>query len=146
MEGSLKRIYLKQPMKKVRIFIISWLPLIAYCIFIFTLSSRPTSEHIPSLQYLDKFLHIMCYALLGVLFFRAYLTLPFKNNINILIIAAITSSTLYGISDEIHQAFVPSRYAGVADALADAVGSGLGVFGYQFFVNRGIDKVASDPP
>ena len=69
-----------------------------------------------------------------------------KNNINILIIAAITSSTLYGISDEIHQAFVPSRYAGAADALADAVGSVLGVFGYHFFVNRNIDKVVLDPP
>ncbi len=133
-------------MKKVQIFIFSWLPLIAYCIFIYILSSRPASEHIPSLPYIDKFLHIMCYSLLGVFFFRAYLTLPFKNNINILIIAAITSSTLYGISDEIHQAFVPFRYAEIADALADAVGSGLGVFGYHFFINRCIDKVVSDPP
>ena len=36
-------------------------------------------------------------------------------------------AVLYGVSDEIHQAFVPERSASEADLALDALGAGLGV-------------------
>ena len=39
-------------------------------------------------------------------------------------------ATLYGVSDEFHQSFVPGRESSGWDVLADFVGSSLGVFIY----------------
>jgi len=83
---------------------------------------------------MDKFLHFVVYGILGILFFRAYSTLRIKNNINILIIISILSSGLYGISDELHQYFVPYREAELMDALANLLGSIGGVTVY--FLSR----------
>ena len=40
---------------------------------------------------------------------------------------AVVLSTLYGVSDEVHQAFTPERTPDVRDLLADALGAALGV-------------------
>ena len=42
-------------------------------------------------------------------------------------LAAVLVATLYGISDEAHQAFVPGRYPDRFDVLADCVGATLAV-------------------
>lgn len=115
---------------KLRIFFFYWLPLIVACLALFIQSSLPGSEHMPDVRFFDKLLHFVAYALLGILFFRAYETLPIKNNYKLLIFISIASATLYGISDEIHQYFVPSRYAEVADVVANTIGSICGVFLY----------------
>jgi len=47
-----------------------------------------------------------------------------------LILAAIVFSTLFGVSDEIHQGFVAERCADIFDAVADLLGSTLGVTVY----------------
>ena len=49
---------------------------------------------------------------------------------------SIVASTAYGISDEIHQYFVPCRTADVMDALADMVGSSVGVPGYFLLMEK----------
>lgn len=41
---------------------------------------------------------------------------------------AVLIASLYGVSDEFHQFFVPGRVASVFDVFADVVGSILGVF------------------
>ena len=46
-------------------------------------------------------------------------------------ILGIILSSLYGISDEIHQHYVPYRDADIMDALADIIGSIFGVYIYQ---------------
>ena len=86
-----------------------WFPLIAYCLLIFLQSSFPSIESVPELPYIDKLLHFFAYAVLGALFLRAYKTLQIRNNLKFLIILSVLSSSLYGISDEMHQYFVPSR-------------------------------------
>jgi VanZ family protein len=107
-----------------------WLPLIAYCLMIFVQSAYPSPEIIPQRPLIDKLLHFLAYALMGILFFRAYRTLPIHKNYNLLILISMLSAILYGVSDEIHQHFVPWRHADLMDALADALGSVFGVFLY----------------
>ena len=102
-----------------------------YCLAIFIQSSFPGSERMPDVRLFDKLLHFMAYALLGILFYRAYDTLPLKDHQKLLIFISIASATLYGISDEIHQYFVPSRYAEMADVVANTIGSICGVYLYH---------------
>jgi len=72
---------------------------------------------------------------MGMLFYRAYRTLPLKNNMQLLLLSMISAS-LYGISDEIHQSFVPSRDAELLDVVADILGAAAGVYLYHLWVNR----------
>jgi len=121
---------------KFKIILVYWFPLIIYCLAIYIQSSRPGPQHLPELRFLDKFLHFGAYGLLGVLFFRAYETLPLKNFKNLLILISIGSATLYGISDEIHQYFVPSRQSDIMDVIANTIGSICGVCFFHFWKNR----------
>ena len=40
---------------------------------------------------------------------------------------AVMLSTLYGVFDEVHQAFTPDRTPDIRDLLADVLGAALGV-------------------
>lgn len=114
-------------------FLFYWFPIFIYCLLIYIQSSYPSSEKISSIPYFDKILHFAAYAFLGGLLLRALKTLPIKNNIRLVMILSITLSSLYGISDEIHQHYVPYRDADIMDALADIIGSIFGVYIYHFF-------------
>lgn len=121
---------------KSKIIFYYWLPLIIYCIAIYIQSDLPASEHIPSFEFSDKAIHFLAYAGLGVLFYRAYQTLRLKDNLKMLILASVVSASLYGISDEIHQYFVPYRNADLMDILADMLGSIIGVYIYHSLVTK----------
>ncbi len=118
----------------IKYFLYYWFPVFIYCVLIFLQSSYPSPETVPDVPHMDKFLHFVVYGILGILFFRAYCTLRIKNNVNLLIIISILSSGLYGISDELHQYFVPYREAELMDVLADLLGSIGGVAVY--FLSR----------
>ena len=94
-------------------FVLYWLPLILYCLLIFIQSANPSPEQIPSIPFVDKVLHFTAYGIMGILFYRAYQTLRIKDNIQLLMLLSVVSASLYGISDEIHQSFVPFREAEV---------------------------------
>jgi len=113
-----------------------WFPVFIYCLLIFMQSSYPSPESVPDLPYIDKLLHIAVYALLGALFLRAFKTLRIQHNLKLVMILSILLSSLYGISDEIHQHFVPFRNADFMDALADMIGSVGGVYGYQLLSSK----------
>jgi VanZ family protein len=116
-----------------------WLPVVVYCAAIFIQSSLPATGHLPKWPHLDKVLHVAAYALLGFLFFRALATGRLIDIPNLALILSIIFTSLYGASDEIHQAFVPARSAEVADALADLVGGFLGA-GCGWLRLKRIDK------
>ena len=125
---------------KVKIFFLYWLPLIAYCVLIFIQSSYPAPESLPSFESSDKLLHLAAYAVMGVLFYRAYRTLPLKDNAQLLVLASVASASLYGLSDELHQAFVPFRDASLADLAADVLGAACGVYVFhRWTAPRGAD-------
>ena len=75
------------------------------------------------------------YAIVGVLFYRAYQTLRIKDDPRILIMFSIISATLYGISDEIHQYFVPYRDASIWDVVANTLGVICGVYLYHLWAD-----------
>jgi len=53
-----------------------------------------------------------------------------------MVMLSVLLSCLYGISDEIHQHFVPYRDADVMDVLADTIGGIMGVYIYQRFAGK----------
>ncbi len=113
-----------------------WLPVIVYCTAIFIQSSFPTTEQLPSWPFLDKILHVVAYALLGYLVFRALATGRLAHSLNLALIISILFAALYGASDEWHQSFVPGRSPETADALADLVGGTIGA-GIGWLRSRG---------
>jgi VanZ family protein len=88
------------------------------------------------LPYLDKVLHFVAYALLSALFLRAFKTSRIKNNVKLMFILSVLLSSFYGISDEIHQHFVPYRSADLMDVLADMLGGIMGVYIYKTIVGK----------
>jgi len=80
---------------------------------------------------MDKILHFAAFALLGALFLRAFYTTRIRHRLKLIITLSVLFSALFGISDEIHQSFVPYRVADAMDALADILGSIAGVYLYK---------------
>jgi len=119
---------------KVKPFIFYWLPLILYCLIIYIQSANPSPDQIPSIPFVDKVFHFAAYGIMGILFYRAYQTLRIKDNLPTLMLLSVVSASLYGISDEIHQSFVPFRDAEVGDVIADIIGAFSGVYLYRAFV------------
>ena len=123
-------------MNKLHIFFYYWLPILIYCLLIFIQSSYPSIKSAPELPHIDKVLHFVAYALLGALFLRAFKTSRIKNNVKLMLILSVLLSSLYGISDEIHQYFVPHRDADLMDVLADMLGGIMGVYIYQAITRK----------
>jgi VanZ family protein len=107
--------------------------LIAYSALIVFQSHYPAPESIPRLPYFDKLLHTGGYGLLGLLYYRAYRSRWPVASGRSLARFSVLSAALFGLSDEIHQSFVPFRTADAWDVLADALGAALGV-GFYFML------------
>ena len=115
-----------------------WLPVAAYMALIFYLSSLPhPEEQLPKILFEklgDKLLHVIEYAGLGILFYRAFRRAagPYA------VVLAIAAASLYGVTDEVHQAFVPFRTSTWSDWIADTAGATIGVIGSRRVMERGI--------
>jgi len=93
----------------VRSFTFSWLPLLVYAGLIFYLSSLPNPPQPFTSSSADKVLHIVEYAILGILvinILKQYYPEQRKKRLQIF---AGFLSTPYGMSDEFHQYFVPFK-------------------------------------
>lgn len=108
--------------------VIAWLPAFLCAAVIFYLSSRPSSA-LPSpwFPHMDKFVHAGEYGLFAILLFRA-MTWPRyagfrKGRLLHISLWVIAISSLYALSDEIHQIYVPGRSSGFGDLAADVIGS-----------------------
>jgi VanZ family protein len=106
-------------------------PLLAYCTFIVIQSHLPSPVELPEVSHADKLLHAGAYGVMAVLFYRTYLAgWPQARKWTLLWVSGV-SAALFGLSDEIHQFFVPERTADPLDFLADTVGAFLGAAVYQ---------------
>ena len=87
--------------------------------FVSSLSSLPG----PPGGLTDKHEHFFFYGILAALALRALAKGEWRGVRLVTVIGAILISSLYGVSDEFHQRFVPGRTYEVLDMVADAVGS-----------------------
>jgi len=113
-----------------------WLPVWILCMAIFIQSSFPSPEQLPDFNYSDKLLHVGAYAVLSALFFRAIRAGKPSSKTVYTIMLCVVFTTLYGVSDEVHQHFVPSRSADMMDVMADFIGSVLGAISGAVFLSR----------
>jgi VanZ family protein len=99
------------------------LPAIAYAGLIFYLSSQANPLPALSSRFSDKLLHVIEYAAFAVV-----ATWGLSHLVRLARAARLAAliGSLYGLSDEFHQRFVPHRSADVADWVADTVGAALG--------------------
>ena len=120
------------------------LPVIVLCLFIFWQSSYPSMISTSLFPHEDKVLHFGAWALLAFLCARSlFAEKPFWPVGRIKLIV-IVFACLFGLSDEIHQAFVSSRSASAGDFAADCAGSVFGCFFYlKAFMHKKIDEPGS---
>jgi VanZ family protein len=107
--------------------VLAWLPAAAYMAIIWIVSSFETPTFPTSLFPMrDKGVHVVEYGVLGFLVTHACLRTFARHPRVRVALFAILAGVLWGVLDEIHQAFVPGRSADLLDIVADSVGVTLG--------------------
>jgi uncharacterized membrane protein YoaK (UPF0700 family) len=98
-----------------------WLPVILYMIGIFVASSI-ADPPIPT-NVSDVSLHEIVYFGLTLLLIRALAKERWSGITAKVLLLAFAIAVAYGVSDEWHQSFVPTRHADIRDLRADAWGA-----------------------
>ena len=106
-----------------------WAAPIAWMTFIFFLSAQPDPADLfpVPLNVDDKVIHLLLYAALGLLLWRAARGGGVRRLERRPGGWALAIGSIYGLSDEFHQAFVPQRSADLADLITDGIGLALGI-------------------
>jgi len=117
-----------------------WGPALSYAAAIFYFSSQPNpEEQLPDFlmkQFGDKLLHLIEYAILAVLCYRAFRWAAGSAAARRSVTLAIVAASAYAVTDEVHQMFVPLREASWLDWVADTIGATIGSFGWSRFFGR----------
>jgi VanZ family protein len=125
----------------------AWLPVALHMGLIYYFSSLPyPEERLPKFLFEalgDKLLHAIEYSVLAVLCFRAFRRAAGRYAANSAVVLAITVASLYGATDEVHQAFVPFRTSAWSDWLADTAGAAIGAIAARWFMERGVKDTNS---
>ena len=112
-----------------------WLPAALYAGVIFFLSAQSHPEdNLPSFLFKevsDKVLHAVEYGILAVLCYRAFRWAAGAPIARQAVVLAILTASVYGITDEVHQAFVPLRESCWQDWLADTIGAVIGAMSWR---------------
>lgn len=123
-----------------------WLPALAYMAAIFWMSSR--SDPIPGLRLVggtDKIAHAAAYSLLGFLLARAFVgSFPTRGLVSMALVGALVG-TFYGVTDELHQTFVPGRHGNVFDVAANTLGAFLGASAFLVVARYRRGSIVSTP-
>jgi VanZ family protein len=107
---------------------IRFIPALVWMVIIFYFSSRQTTGIGSDSYWLRFFIlksfHLIEYALLFI-----FINFAIKSKTKSILIAY-----LYGISDEIHQLFIPGRTSKFTDTLIDLLGIFIGLFFLKFII------------
>jgi VanZ family protein len=99
-----------------------WCITIIYMAIIFGLSSIPGDDTPPMFPFADKIAHVIEYMILGILLKNALNKYQYKY------ILAICIGSVYGITNEIHQLYVPGRECDIMDMVCNIIGCIIGQF------------------
>jgi len=110
--------------------ILYWSITLSYMTLIFYLSSIHGDRFAGLLRGYDKPVHLFIYTFLAFLLYRSFNKTGVKRH---LLLLAFFFALIYGITDEIHQLYVPCRNASYGDLLADSIGALLGSLGASRF-------------
>ena len=106
--------------------LVLWGPVALYALAIFVESSISRVPAFPS-GFTDKDGHALLYGGLAVLVLRAASGARWDGVTLRAAAAAVAFASVYGITDEFHQWFVPGRTADVYDWVADSTGAAIAV-------------------
>ncbi len=113
-----------------------WVPVALYAGAIFYLSAQSHPEdQLPSFvlrDVSDKVLHAVEYGILSLLCYRAFRWAAGPAVARQAVVLAIVTASVYGITDEAHQFFVPFRESSWQDWLADTIGAVIGAMSWRF--------------
>jgi VanZ family protein len=101
-----------------------WLPLVAWMVLIFYLSSQPHLPSLPESRFdllLKKGGHFAVFGVLAALWWRVTSHPTWKAWS--VWGCALALTVLYATSDEFHQAFVPGRHPSPVDLMIDTAGA-----------------------
>ena len=105
---------------------LSLLLALAWMAVLFYLSHQPTLDTPMLFPGQDKLFHALVYGVLGFLLLGSRTPAP-DGFTELQIRSSILIASLYGISDEFHQYFVPGRCTDVWDWVADTLGALIAV-------------------
>jgi VanZ family protein len=112
-----------------------WVPVALYAGVIFYLSAQShPEEQLPSFllkDVSDKVLHAVEYGILALLCYRALRWAAGPAVARQAVVLAIVTASVYGITDEAHQLFVPFRESSWQDWLADTIGAAIGAISWR---------------
>ncbi|WGS87077.1 VanZ family protein [Methylomonas sp. UP202] len=100
-----------------------WTALAAFCGLIFWLSAQASLPVKMHFEFQDKVQHALAYFVMALFSWRAFRHRLVERRW--LALVSVAYCSVYGISDEWHQSFVPGREPGVGDWLADSLGAAL---------------------
>ena len=113
-----------------------WVPVALYAGVIFYLSAQShPEEQLPSFllkDVSDKVLHAVEYGILALLCYRAFRWAAGPAVVRQAVVWAIVTASVYGVTDEVHQFFVPFRESSWLDWLADTIGAAIGAISWRF--------------
>lgn len=113
-----------------------YIPLTIYWLILLTATSLPVNR-LPIIRLSDKLNHFIAYFGLAILL---NLTLIYQRKSRLLFnrasLITIIICLFYGIVDELHQMFIPGRFADTMDWIADSSGTIFGVLVLNFLINR----------
>ncbi len=114
------------------LFIGYWLPVLVYATLVLVVGGQANLQ--PPVRFVnaDKLYHVLEYAVLGFLLARA---LRATLRVRIAVMAAVMAvglGGLVGLTDELHQRFVPGRECSALDLVADLAGLMLAQLAFVF--------------
>ena len=109
----------------------AWVFFVLYCGLIFFMSSQPGNPNLVlPFPHFDKLVHFIEYLVFAVFLSRALVYSGWRKTA----IFAFAAAVAYGITDEIHQMYVPLRSSDWRDLIADSAGATFGIFIYQMML------------
>ena len=110
--------------------LISWVLVIFYMATIFLLSAQSNLSVPYGFSPGDLILHVVEYGVLGFLLSWTFVSSKMVRRLTFYVFLV---GFFYGMTDELHQYFVPQRNASLLDVSADGLGSLIGAYSFNVF-------------